>query len=60
MAAVSPEMMLRRFENCCTSDEMVGREDEESVGNVGSEHESVSSEFQTQDGNYEDVEVGMS
>jgi hypothetical protein len=24
-------MMLRRFENCCTSDEMVGREDEENL-----------------------------
>lgn len=29
---------------------MVGREAEENVGNVGSEHESVSSEFQIEDG----------
>jgi hypothetical protein len=32
--------------------EMDGREDEESVGNIDSEHESVSSEFQTEDGSY--------
>jgi hypothetical protein len=57
MATVSPEMILRRFENCCISDEMDGRDDEVSVGNTGSEHESVGSELQIEDGNYED-EVG--
>jgi hypothetical protein len=38
---------------------MDGREDEESIGNIGSEHESVSSEFLTENGNYEDIEFGM-
>jgi hypothetical protein len=30
--------MVRGFINCCVSDEMVVRESEEEVGNVGSEH----------------------
>jgi hypothetical protein len=34
------------------------REDEEEVGNVGIEHESVSSECETEYGNYENAEAG--
>jgi hypothetical protein len=36
---------------------MDGREDEKEVGNVGSEHESVSSECEIEDGSYEDTET---
>jgi hypothetical protein len=36
------------FKKCCMSDE---------VGNVGSEHECVSSECETQDGNCEDIKA---
>jgi hypothetical protein len=32
-------------------------EDEEAVGNAGTEHESVSSEYETEDGNCEDTEA---
>jgi hypothetical protein len=57
MATVPPKVILKRYEKWYISDEMDAREDEECVGNVGSEHESVSSEFQTEDGNYKDTEV---
>jgi hypothetical protein len=40
-------VIARRFKKCCISDEMDGREDEEEVGNVDNEHESVSSEYGT-------------
>jgi hypothetical protein len=36
---------------------MDGIKDEEEVGNVDSEHESVSSEFKREDGNLENTEV---
>jgi hypothetical protein len=37
--------------NCCVSDEMDGKEDDVDVGNVGSEHKTVRSERETDDGN---------
>jgi hypothetical protein len=36
---------------------MNGTENEEEVGNVGSEHESMSSEYKREGGNCEDAEV---
>jgi hypothetical protein len=39
------------------SADMNRREDEEEVGSTGTEHESVSSECETEDGNYEDSEA---
>jgi hypothetical protein len=35
---ISPEEMVGGFKKYCIYDEMNGREDEEEVGNVGSEH----------------------
>jgi hypothetical protein len=43
----------RVFKNCCISDEMGGIEDEEEIGNVGSEHERVSGECQPDNVNCE-------
>jgi hypothetical protein len=53
---ISPEMIVKEFKKCCTSDEMNGREDDEEVGNVGNKHECVSSECETENGIYEDSE----
>jgi hypothetical protein len=39
--------MVKGFKKCCISDEMDGREDEEEVGNAGSECESENSEYET-------------
>jgi hypothetical protein len=50
--------MVRGFKECCVSDEMNGREDEEETGNVGSEHKSMSSECGTQDVNCKGTEAG--
>lgn len=33
-------MIVKRFKKCCVSDEIDWRDDEEGVGNVGSEYES--------------------
>jgi hypothetical protein len=45
----------RIFKNCCISDEIGGIEDDEENGDVGSEHERVSSECQTDIENCEDI-----
>jgi hypothetical protein len=42
---------------CCLCNAMDGRENEEEAGNVGSEHERVSSEYETEDGNSENGEA---
>jgi hypothetical protein len=34
MALVSPDVLGKGFTNCCSPDEMVGREDEEEAENV--------------------------
>jgi hypothetical protein len=41
---ISLEKKVRRHKDCCISD---GMEDEEEVGNVGSEHDRVNSECET-------------
>jgi hypothetical protein len=43
--------------DCCVSDEMVGRGGEKNTGYVSSEHESVSSECEIEDGNCKDSEA---
>jgi hypothetical protein len=59
---ISPKMIIRVFRKCCISDKMVGRENdilwdhEEEVGNVGNEHESVSSECENKEGNCKNSE----
>lgn len=45
---ISPEVLLKAYKNCCISYEIL---DVEEDGNVGNEHESMSSECQTEDGN---------
>jgi hypothetical protein len=42
---------------CCLSNAMDGRENEEEDGNVGSEHKSVSSDCEAEDGNSENGEA---
>jgi hypothetical protein len=46
------QVMVRRFKNFHTSDEMEGTEGKEEVGNSGREHESVSSEYEIDDGHH--------
>jgi hypothetical protein len=52
-------MIIRVFKKCCIPDKMVGRENdilwdhEEEGGNIGNEHESVSSECEHKEGNCE-------
>lgn len=41
---------------CCTS-EMDGMKDEEKVGNIDSEYKTVSSEYETEEQNNEDIEA---
>jgi hypothetical protein len=50
-------VIIKEFKNCHTSDAMYGREDEEKSGNVGSEHESVSSDCETEDVNHKNTEA---
>jgi hypothetical protein len=48
-------MIVRGFRKCCIPDAVDGMDDEEEVGNVGSEHENVSIKCEAEDGNCEDV-----
>jgi hypothetical protein len=50
-------VIVEEFKKHYISDEMGGREDEEGAGNVGCEHEKISSECEIEDGNCEDTEV---
>jgi hypothetical protein len=51
-------VVITEFKDCCISDEMDGREDEEEVGNVDIEHKSVSIECEiTENRNCEDTEA---
>jgi hypothetical protein len=43
--------MVKGFKKWCISNEVNGTEDEEEDGNAGSEHQRVSSECETEDGN---------
>jgi hypothetical protein len=45
----SLQKTVRVFKKCCICSEMDGMENEEDVRNVGSEHETVSSECKTRD-----------
>jgi hypothetical protein len=43
----SAEVIVKGYKRPCISDEMDGMKDKEGVGYVGSEHESMISEFET-------------
>jgi hypothetical protein len=53
---ISSEPTVERYNRCCISDEMDGREDEEVARNVDNKHENVSSEY-TEKGDCEDPEA---
>jgi hypothetical protein len=48
-------VIVKGFIKCCITDETDGKKDK--VGNADSEHESVSSECETEEGNWEDSEA---
>jgi hypothetical protein len=57
MATFCPEVTVKEFKKCCISDGMDGGKDEEEVGNVISEYESVNHKCETVYGDCEDTKV---
>jgi hypothetical protein len=50
-------VIVKGFDQHCLSHKIDGRKAGEEAGNIASEHDSMSSECETEDGNYKDTEV---